>query len=616
MMSRYCLTISLLLTLASVATAAIDAEAIIAAAAPADEFADADLVVLYRAETVDVDDTGRVTRRIHTLHRLQTHWSVRNRSDVRVAWDRYRQELEVVTARTFTPNGTVVSTPENGFNEVTPGAVARAAVFMNWREMVISLVGTEPGCVVELEYLVRDLAPGPLPASGVAWFGDEYPVLESHFSGRGVATELVAAGGAAITDPDPDTWVARDLTPYPTEGAGRWRHRFVPHVIWSRLNDPAGVATAVRKTSDGAAGATTGLTTWLTETRADRDVMTDEDLVGRIAALAHDGIAGVHLPGGLWNTAPRLAEDVYATAVGTDWERALVALTLLREAGWQPELALFGREKPQSGHPQAVGDFLRLRIVVRVGDQNWWLAPDRADAWSGACDLAGWTGLFLSADGGQRLYTVPVKRGICRWSAHLSPAADEGWTATGDLILRGPYRPRDLDAHDLAETLATSLLPDGEVVDLEVRIDSPEELSLRLTVRGENLGDMDRDLLTRKLPWPENSVLADLPAGFHAEHPTRSAPLWIESPGLEQVSLRIELPENWTVDSPRPTNRRFATPRASFEQSTILEDGTLLLQRTIELTPGMVIPTDYPALRQLLSTALHSTRTPLTLIID
>ena len=154
-------------TLPAAALPEADAASIIAAAPDLDAFPDADVVVLHQGESIAVDGDGRVTRRVHLIRRLQTQWAMRSRSDVRVAWDRSRQELEVLTARTFMRDGTVVPTPANGTNEVTPDAVSRAAPFLDWRELVISHVGTEPGCVTELIYEVRDLAPPPLPPSGV-----------------------------------------------------------------------------------------------------------------------------------------------------------------------------------------------------------------------------------------------------------------------------------------------------------------------------------------------------------------------------------------------------------------------------------------------------------------
>ena len=150
----------------------------LAAAAPAsDDYPDADVIVLHRSVIIEVDSDGRVTRRLHTVHKLLTHWAVRSHSDVRVVWDSSRQALDVETCRTVMRDGTVVTTPARGLNEVTPAAVARTAAFIGVREMVISHVGTEIGCVVELVYTITDQQSPPLPPSGVEYLQGPNPIL-------------------------------------------------------------------------------------------------------------------------------------------------------------------------------------------------------------------------------------------------------------------------------------------------------------------------------------------------------------------------------------------------------------------------------------------------------
>ncbi len=609
-----CLTLMILL-LAANAAVALDAAGFIAAAPGIDEFAGEDIVVLYHAETVEVNPDGRLTHRVHTLQRLQTQWAMRRHSDVRVAWDSERQDLEVVTARTFMRDGTVVPTPDNGFNEVTPGAVSRAAVFLNWREMVISHVGTEPGCVVELEYVLHDRAANALPQSGVMWFGSEHPVLESRFTASGVQMQPMHADEAEFIEAD-QTWIVRDLPAFRNEGPASHRERFVPHLIWSRFAGLQGLEVSLRRNHEATAVVGTGLEAWLAETREDPAILTDADLIQSIAALVHDQTAVVHLPGGPWAAAPRPAEDVFATAIGTDWERAILAMTLLSAAGWQPEIGVFGPTTIVDRQPVVSQRFTHLRVVIRVGDENWWIAPDRADAWTGSCDLAGWTGLFLAAAGGHRLYTVPVKAGDCRWSAHLSPDPDGGWTATGDLVLRGPYRPSGLEARDLADQLAGRLLPDGEVSNVDIREDSPQVLSLRLTVTAASIGEPESSLLIRELPWPTTGVLAHLPAGFHPERPTRQSPLWVTTPGTEHVTLKIDLPATWHFDTPPASERSETAPATTFTQSTTITNQTLTLTRTLTIDQATLSPTDYPSFRSVITAATTATRSPLVLITD
>jgi len=603
-----------ILLAASPALAEVDVRALIATAPPAASFPGDDIVVLLQEESIDVAPDGRVVRRVHTVQRLQTQWAMRSRSDVRVAWDSQRQDLEVLVARTFMRDGTEVATPPNGLNEVTPDAVSRAAPFLDIRELVISHVGTEPGCVVELAYEIRDRQGPPLPPSGICWLGGEHPVLEARVTIAGAR----ARRGDLETDGDGTTaWTVRDLPAFRAEGSEPWRREFTPHVVWTTLASTADLARELRRTSEAAAGAAGCLSSWLDRTRADPQTLTDADLIQRIAAFSHDGHAEVQLPGGAWARAPRLAEDVCETAVATAWERAVVTVALLRLAGHEPELGVFRRTPYGEAQLVDAGSYERLRVVVRIGDENWWLAPERSDAWVGSSDLPGWTGLFLANDGGHRSYTVPVQAGSCGWSVTMAPAqGGDGWTATGDLVVRGPFRDPAVEPAKLAAEIAAALFDDGEVTDLAVRIATPEELSLRLTAKGTLAVAPGEQPTVRELPWPAGGVLDHLPRGFHAERPARSAPLWVEAPGREQATIRIEVPAGWHVDGPAEQATSVEAETASFTWECKREGTILEISRTIDLRPGRVDPPAYPALREVLAAALQTAERPLVILAD
>ena len=157
----------LLLTLALPAGAAqdIDIQKLIAAAPGADDFPTADVITLAERIDIEVDAEGLRTYRVHQVRRILTNWAMRRVTDPRVGWDSSRQTLEITTCRTYQEGGAVVDSPANALNEVTPDAVGRCAEFLDLREMVISHVGLEPGCVTELEYVLRDLEPGAAPAA-------------------------------------------------------------------------------------------------------------------------------------------------------------------------------------------------------------------------------------------------------------------------------------------------------------------------------------------------------------------------------------------------------------------------------------------------------------------
>ncbi|MBD3221543.1 DUF3857 domain-containing protein [bacterium] len=602
---------------AAVATAgAVDVPALIEAAPPADAFADQDVVVLHAAEDVTVDADGRVTRRVHTVRRLQTQWAMRRTADVRVAWDRTRQNLEVLTSRTFMRDGTVLETPDNGFNEVTPSAVQRAVPFLDIREMVITHIGTEPGCVVELEYVLRDREPAAIPPLGTVWLGGEHPVLRAECTVRGDGVEVVTATGLEATGEGSDTgqwrFEATDLPAFAELPGDQWS-AVVPRVHWSaHARLAAGRSDLVRAVGRASAPVITAgprLAAWLDETRSAADVLGEADLLERIATLVHDHIATVDLPTGPWSRAPRPAEAVYTSAVGTDWERALVAMTLLREAGFEPELGLFGRQKATD----AQGDpFSHWRAVCRIGDQNWWLGPDRGTAWTGRCDLADHHGVFLALDGSLRAYQVQPRPLHCRWRVHLAPEGD-GWRAEADLELSG-LAPGDQAPRELAERLAGRLLEAGELGELDLRHSGPGRVSMRFAAHGPDLAPAAQGARWYEVPWPDPVVLPDLLGQVDLDRAVRAHPVRLDRAAALEATVTVDLPEGWRIDRPRALPTPASVGPLTVEQAWSEDDGGMRQRTVIALAAAPIDPASWPVYRESALATLRLVQRPLVVI--
>ncbi len=611
------LSVLWLLLGASVATAG-DVRAVFAAAPGAAAYPDADAVVLLREVTFTIDDAGLLTRREHVVTRLQSQWAMRNLSDVRVAWDGERQDLQIHTCRTFMADGREVASPPNAFNEVTPDAVDRAVPFLGIREMVISHVGTEVNAVLDLDYEIRDRAPGRLPVWGEVFLQDRWPVREVsvRLSPASLSAALVhGAGlnGGQTEVPGGRGWTFRDLPPLPAQGADAYRGDFTPCIMFSAAGTWNEVAATLRAAGDRAtADLGPDLEAWLD----DEEDLTTLDTLQRIAALAHDGVRAVNLPTGLWSRPPRPVAEVYASAVATPWEQALLAQALLRAMGINAEIGFFTRAQEPVSDVAAVGQFGEVRVVGAIGAENWWLSPARSSAWSGGCDLPGRTGLFLEVGGGLRIWKVPAGTGSCRLAVRLA-AADDGLTFTtaADLELAGSLREGRGEAGVVAAELAAALMPGGEGTATAVRLDTPQTLAVKVEGKGSLPAADDAGLIVLPLPLPRQSLLDRLPAGFHAEQPARTAPLFVDSSLDETVTITLDLAPGQTIDA-LPRAGEWSCPLGTYRLEVEEQPDGLVLRRTLALRAGRCDPADYPALRAMLAEALRQDAVPLVLLAD
>lgn len=572
---------------------------LIAAAPGPQAYPGADAVVLRREVTLAVDDRGRLSRREHVVTRLQSQWAMRGLSDVRVAWDGERQDLQIHTCRTFMADGREVVSPPNAFNEVTPDAVDRAVPFLGVREMVISHVGTEVNAVLDLDYEVRDREPGPLPAWGEVYLQDRWPVREVTVvvSPAGLPAALLHGEGLVDHgDPQARRWAFRDLPALPGIAADS-RGDVVPRIVCSSAGSWEELAAALRSAGDRAtADLGPDLTAWL----KDDDDLTPHDTLQRIAALAHDGVRAVSLPAGTWSRPPRPVAQVHASAVATPWEQALLTYALLRAAGFAPELGFFTRWRDLPAGLASAGELADLRVVTAAGGRNWWFAPTRPAAWPDACDLANRTGLFLETAGSVRTWKVPPATGTARLAVRIAPANDDDHLdTTADLEVTGVLRDGCGEAAAVAKALAASLGAGGEAIATTVREDTAKNLALRVTGRTGRPTPDASGLVFVALPRLDLGVLDRLPADLHSAEPSRALPVIFDAALSEDVQVEIELGSGQIVDA-APTSCEMTCAAGTYRLEITQDGDSLVIRRQLEVPAGRCAPADYPALRALI----------------
>jgi transglutaminase-like putative cysteine protease len=98
-------------------------------------------------------------------------------ADPRITYNEQTDKVDVLVARTRLPDGSYVETPNYGYNLVTPSSAAGRPAFASWRQLVVTMSGVAPPCVVELEYTVTTKA-GTWPyIAGDLRLDHAYPIL-------------------------------------------------------------------------------------------------------------------------------------------------------------------------------------------------------------------------------------------------------------------------------------------------------------------------------------------------------------------------------------------------------------------------------------------------------
>jgi len=104
-------------------------------------------------------EDGSMEYRYYKKLKLNTHFSFnRLYGETFIVYDPNFQDLKIKKAIVTQKDGPVVPSPENAFNEVLPRFAANAPYFNHLREMVVTHAGLELNAVIELDYTIHTKA--------------------------------------------------------------------------------------------------------------------------------------------------------------------------------------------------------------------------------------------------------------------------------------------------------------------------------------------------------------------------------------------------------------------------------------------------------------------------
>lgn len=178
---KRCIALMLILTFASFAFAEFDT-------LPADIKANLNAVQKYPLESnlllwvqdsYALNDDGSQVYERHEYRWIPDESARDAYGDPHVAYIDGRQKLDILVARAYTRDGRKVdSTPNNAFNSIVPeNGMDKAPDYTSFRQMVITLLGLENGCVAELHYRLTTTKPQLPWMEGRIYSRETYPVI-------------------------------------------------------------------------------------------------------------------------------------------------------------------------------------------------------------------------------------------------------------------------------------------------------------------------------------------------------------------------------------------------------------------------------------------------------
>ena len=534
------------------------------------------------------------------------------------------QDLRVIHARAWKPNGAVLDAQELGDHELADNLVS---MYYDMRLYQLRFSGLEKGDVVELEY---SLTPKRRTAAYTGYFGEL--VL---FAGRGPAQlkryVLVAPAAqkvfvhaekiapASVTAKDGSqvfVWEARSLPALPREPHSPGITEISPYVHVSTLGDwkqlGAWYADLVRPQFTLDQSLESELS------RVTKGLHSDREKISSIQEFVLRSTHYVALEFGVYSYKPYPVTQIYARRFGDCKDKASLMIALLRAAGIDAEIALLRTRSLGDVASEPASIALFNHAIVYVPKYELWL--DGTAEYAGRelpLEDQGALTLTVNLNGAAQIRHVPMSRAADNYTKHVirgELSARGVIQFSGSTITRGEDAPGlrhdlavreqqlDMFRRELAEVFPTVQVN-------SVAVHGAEEFSSDVSVdfQGALNSLQHKSLVSLSSSWMPRSYVAAL-----AGASTRTQDLVLPSPWTTEEEIHIALPDGAEVTSlPHDQNisSNFGSVRLHYKKSS----GEIVIQSRVQIEKARINAQDYPLFRQFCAQAERSFRNEITL---
>ncbi len=607
-----CFSILLLLTASAPAVAVGEIPAKFRTPYTAKDYPDADVLALEDIRVYTLHPDGRVDRHVGRVEKVLTYHGMDEIGDPHVPFDSARQTIRVIRSLTWTPEGEEKKTQDNGFNVMTPFALAKAPDYTEIHQLVITHVGLDIGAVVQTDYVVSDEVPWRTHLEGVEVLqDDESALLRRIIVEVPAGTTLlyhVANGEARLEishtgDLDVYTWTLENVGVARKALAEPEAMVFLPTLLFTTAPDWKTWSNTLADRLDTALEDPDGNVARL----ADRLLEGRSDTLARVEALhgfVVDAVLTASWPLTDFDYAMRPAARTLESSHGHTLDKAVLLTALLRDAGYTADITIVDPNPLEDPALRALPCLARLtQPLVRVDadGETLWLDPTAKLETRSQRDFAGWEGLPVVA-GTDALHLLEPPDVPNRLTIRLDATldADNGIQGDGEIILLGHYAPffevrgDKTKLESFTKGLVSSVVATVDRVEASVVALDPFQVRLRVSFSAETPSPAPR-VVTVETGIPSGSLLETSPFMHLA---SRTLPLILPATGEEMVTVTWTLPKGKVPRFiPAPVATEGEPGRAA--RTWRLEDGKITMTSETIVRRRVVAPPDYPAFKAM-----------------
>ena len=550
-----------------------DVEHLIANAPDANDYPDADTLILFNHFSHDILPNGQSRYTTHQVVKILTERGIQKYGDIAIPYQPAAQNIDVNIARTVTTNGTVLHPPAEAFNDVTPPGLLSQNLYSDAMWKVISMVGLAPGVCIEYQVTLEDKIPG-----GETW-------ITGGYNFQGTETTLETRYALQM----PKMWhlqwkIANDANPQAPEVSYTendtviyiWRYgempaltledgmphvnNVVPRLRYSSIKDWDSVYNWYKELAKEKYTTNTSIEAKVKQLTS--HLTTVEAKIRAIYHFVTTNIRYVAIELGQSAYQPSPATEVFHTQYGDCKDKTTLLISMLDVIAVKAYPVLVS-VTPYEGVDTALpslNQFNHMIAAVPIGDTYIWMDPTASTCRYGDLpyNVQGRTGFLISDTHGE-FVEVPVfppetNRLVSTTRLTLHNEGDVEGTlhlqTSGQYDLNARWAYQQIHPSLLKNTLTTELSQQFPGIQIALHdisdlrdLNVPVTITLRFHVKNYAM-PVGNDML---LPLPIDEF-ADYAETFANEQRTYSLDMGYPM-RIEKV-IRIEVPDGWTATLP------------------------------------------------------------------
>lgn len=572
------------------------------------EIPDAEYIEIVKEYKLKMD--GSVIFSYNHKLRLNSYFAVnRHYGESFIVYNPDFQTLEVKKSETTMDDGKKVQSPPNAFNEVLPRFAADAPSFNHFREMVITHVGLERGCTIDLSYVLqtdKEFMPGLM---GEEIFADYSPIhkmtvrviipdsenLNYEFFNTDIEPKLEIRDNFKIY-----TWFLKDLPGIPVEGNQPEWGEFTPRLIFSTVDSWDTIFDYI----DSFMGDSLNLSASSRQIVNNQleGILDSRSKMLRLQKIVSDEMGKVNCKPWIYGFKAKSAEKVFMENVGTGWEKAVLLTALLKYSGAKAYPALVSRYKEFSAEVPSLYQFDDFIVICRYPNmQKIYLVPTHSQE-----------GDLMPSISNKTLFNIRKAKKIfskIRDYGHkdnykqmiLKIKLDDNLMITGKgSFTFGGYFSRSFKfGSDInsAKSEIESSISNLNVDKIEVRLLNSKESDFYAEFSSTEGLEISNGYIKWKLPefmYGFNS------SNVSAAQTERVTPISLQSSFIESYIVSMKIPESLLLVTPY-FNSKLKNSVGEVAISIEKEgDNTLILKRSLMLKRSEIAPSEYNCFRKLI----------------